>query len=228
MPEKIKWGIKSGAAVAAFLISDVLFTEIYALFLMRLNLEERWITLCFEMGSSLITLLLAFPVFVLVMGVWGKLQTFHIKATEPLSVWGYLAYAALAALPMALLWGMELVLFWQGGLWAEDINSLMPESWTNTVLFSCLLLPVMEEMMFRGILLHKLLPLGTGYAIWLTTCFFVIIHYNNPVNMILSFAAGFALAHMTARVKGILPAVLFHIGINFLGQAIFPLYIALA
>lgn len=228
MSEKIKWGIKSGVAVAAFLISDMLFTEIYALFLMRLNLEERRIRPCFQTGSSLITLLLAFPVFVLVMRVWGKLQKFHIKAAEPLSVRGYLAYAALAASPMALFMGMELVLFWQGGLWEEDIRAIMPESWINTVLFSCLLLPVMEEVMFRGILLHKLLPLGTGYAIWLTTCFFVIIHYNNPVNMILSLATGFALAHMTARAKGILPAVLFHIGINFLGQVIFPLYIALA
>ena len=219
--EKFKWGIKSGTAVIAFLISDMMFAEIYALFLMHLNMEEYRLRILFQTGSALITLVLAFPVFTLVMRCWGKLQKFHIKGNG-LSIWNYPAYALLAMAPVAFLGGMEIFLLWQGRISPEDLRTLTPENVVYTLLVSCLLLPVMEEIMFRGILLHKLLPLGTGYAILLTTCFFVAIHYNNPANMILSLATGLILAHMTVKAGGILPAVIFHIGINLLGQIILP------
>lgn len=219
--EKIKWGIKSGIAVIAFLISDMLFAEIYAFFLMNLNMEERWLRLCFQTGSTVITLFLAFPVFTLVMRCWGKLQKFHLKGKR-LPVWNYLAYALLAVAPVAFLGGIEIFLIRQGRISPEEISALTPENVIYTLLVSCILLPVMEEIMFRGILLHKLLPLGKTYAILLTTCFFVVIHYNNPANMILSFAMGLILAHMAVKAGGILPTIIFHIVINLLGQIILP------
>lgn len=222
MLEKFKWGIKSGVAVIAFLISDMLFTEIYAFFLMNLDMDESLLRLYFPIGSSLITLMLAFPIFILVMRVWGKLQKFHIKGESQLHIQNYLLYAILIIIPVVILWGIELVLIWQGQISLEDISGLTPENMITTVIFNCILFPVMEEIMFRGILLHRLLPLGKGYSVLLTTCFFVMIHYNNPVNMLLSFVMGLVFAYMVIRAKGILPTIIFHIGINLFGQVILP------
>ncbi len=227
MKEKFKLGLKAGSAVIAFLISDSLLTEIYAFLLMNLDMDEHWIRTFYRIGSVLITLLAAFPIFILVMRIWGKLPRFHVKGTASLPLRKYLVYTVLAVLPMVFLWGMEIFLIRQGQISSEDIISLTPENMIYTLVFSCVLLPAMEEIMFRGILLHKLLPLGTRYAILLTTCFFVIIHYNNPVNMLLSLATGLVLTHMAVKAKGILPAIIFHIGINLLGQVVLPLCIGL-
>lgn len=222
MLEKFKWGIKSGAAVIAFLVSDMLFTEIYAFFLMNLNMEEHLLRLYFPIGSSLITLLLAFPVFMLVMRGWGELQKFHIMGKSHLPIRKYLIYAILVLIPMALLWGMQLFMIWQGKISPEDISSFTSENMITVILFNCFLFPVMEEIMFRGVLLHRLLPLGTGFSVLMTTCFFVIYHYNNPINMLLSFVMGLVFAHMVIKANGILPAIIFHIGINVLGQIVIP------
>lgn len=227
MKEKFKWGLKAGSAVVAFLISDILLTEIYALLFMNLDMDEHWIRIFYRIGSVLITLLMAFPIFILVMRIWGKLPRFHVKGTDSLTCLNYLVYAVLAVIPMLFLWGIEIFLIHQGQILQEDIISLTPENVIYTLVFSCVILPVMEEIMFRGVLLHKLLPLGTRYAILMTTCFFVIIHYNNPVNMLLSLATGLVLTHMAVKAKGILPAIIFHIGINLLGQVVLPLCIGL-
>lgn len=45
MKEKFKCGIKAGAVVIIFLISDMLFTKIYTFFLMNLNVEEHLLRL---------------------------------------------------------------------------------------------------------------------------------------------------------------------------------------
>lgn len=223
MKEKIKWGVKAGSAVIAFLISDILISEIYAFLLMNIDIDEHWIRTFYQTGSVLITLLMAFPIFILVMRIWGKLPRFQLKGTASLPLRSYLVYAVLAIIPMLFLWGIEIFLIRQGQVLQEDIISLAPENMIYTIVFSCVLLPVMEEIMFRGILLHKLLPLGTRYAILMTICFFVMIHYNNPVNMLLSLATGLVLTHMAVKAKGILSAIIFHIGINLLGQVILPL-----
>lgn len=220
MKEKIKWGVKAGIAVIAFLISDTLLSEIYAFLLMNIDIDEHWIRTFYQTGSVLITLLMAFPIFILVMRIWGKLPRFNLKGTASLPLRKYLEYAVLAIIPMLFLWGIEIFLIRQGQILQEDIISLTPENMIYTIVFSCVLLPIMEEIMFRGILLHKLLPFGTRYAILLTTCFFVIIHYNNPVNMILSLAMGLVLTHMAVKAEGILPTIIFHIVLNLLGQVV--------
>lgn len=220
MKEKIKWGVKAGSAVIAFLISDILLSEIYAFLLMNIDIDEHWIRTFYQTGSVLITLLMAFPIFILVMRIWGKLPRFNLKGTASLPLRKYLEYAVLAIIPMLFLWGIEIFLIRQGQILQEDIISLAPENMIYTIVFSCVLLPIMEEIMFRGILLHKLLPFGTRYAILLTTCFFVIIHYNNPVNMILSLAMGLVLTHMAVKAEGILPTIIFHIVLNLLGQVV--------
>lgn len=228
MKEKIKWGVKAGCAVIAFLISDIVFTEIYAFLLMNIDIDEHWIRTFYQTGSVLITLLMAFPIFILVMKIWGKLPRFQLKGVASLPLRKYLVYAVLVVMPMLLLVGIEIFLIRHGQISQEDIISLTPENVIYTLVFSCVLLPVMEEIMFRGILLHKLLPLGTRYAILLTICFFVMIHYNNPINMLLSLATGLVLTHMAVKAKGIMPAIIFHIGINLLGQLILPLCIGLS
>ncbi|MDE6750065.1 MAG: CPBP family intramembrane metalloprotease [Lachnospiraceae bacterium] len=224
MKEKIKWGVKAGCAVIAFLISDILLSEIYAFLLMNLDMEERYIRAFYQTGSVLITLLMAFPIFILVMRIWGKLPRFHMKGTASLALRKYLIYAVLAIMPMLFLLGIEIFLISQGQISQEDIISLTPENMIYTLVFSCVLLPVMEEIMFRGVLLHKLLPFGTRYAILMTTCYFVIIHYNNPVNMLLSLVTGFVLTHIAVKAGGILPTIIFHIVLNLLGQVVLPLF----
>lgn len=226
MKSKITMGIKAGIAVLAFHLSGLLLTEAFALVLMHTNLNEKWLKYLYTTGGSVITIFLAFPVFVIAMRVWGHLKPFHFKCAVKMSGRQHLLCVALSLLPMCILFGIEIYMLGNGTLQAADILNTEPFSLMDTVVFSCFLMPVTEEVMFRGILLHALLPYGQAYAILLTTIFFVSGHLN-PVNMLLSIIHGLMFACVAVKMKGIQYGVFYHIGINLLGQLIIPVFIVL-
>jgi len=219
-------GIKAGIAVLAFHLAEFLLTEAYAFVLMHTNLNDKWLKYLYITGGSVITVFLAFPIFVIAMRAWGHLKPFHFKCEVKMSGKQHLLCIVLSLLPMFILFGIEIYMLGNGALQAADIINTEPFSLIDTVVFSCFLMPVIEEVMFRGILLHALLPYGQVYAIVLTTVFFVTGHLN-PVNMLLSIIHGLLFACVAVKTKGIQYGVFYHIGINLLGQFIIPLSIVL-
>ncbi len=222
---KIVMGIKAGIAILAFHLSGFLLTEVFAFALMHTNLNDKWKMYLYIAGGSVITIFLAFPIFVIVMRAWGHLKPFHFKCEEKMSGREHLLCVVLSLLPMCILFGIEIYMLKNGAIQAADIINTELFNLIDIVIFSCILMPVVEEIMFRGILLHALLPYGQIYAVVLTTFYFVTGHLN-PVNMLLSIVHGLLFAYITIKTKGIKYGVYYHMGINFLGQLIIPLCIA--
>ncbi len=90
-----------------------------------------------------------------------------------------------------------------------------------TFIFVCVVAPVFEELMFRKILLNKLLPYGKKLSVIVSAFAFGLFHGN--LNQIFyAFILGLIFAHLTISSGKINYAIILHIVINTLGSVVFP------
>ncbi len=85
---------------------------------------------------------------------------------------------------------------------------------TATTLMGCVIAPVLEEMLFRGVILRGFLQrYERGHAIWASAALFGLAHLN-----IYQFAAalllGAASGWLYARSRSLLPSIALHAGYN--------------
>lgn len=80
-------------------------------------------------------------------------------------------------------------------------------------IYSCIIAPVTEEMLFRGMLLKVFSRANQRFGIFATAAFFGIAHGNLP-QFILAFTLGIFLAHITLKHNSIVPAIVVHIFVN--------------
>lgn len=106
---------------------------------------------------------------------------------------------------------------------SESIDS-MPV-WA-TVIFVVILAPILEELVFRGIVCKKLLVLGEGYAIILPAAFFALCH-GNFYQLFYAFTLGCFFSFIYVRTGKLIYSMLYHMVINLLGGVIAPLILEL-
>ena len=90
-----------------------------------------------------------------------------------------------------------------------------------TLLFAVLLGPALEELMFRRLILSRLLPFGEGFAILGSSLLFALFHAN-LAQFFYAFAVGVVLAYVTVVTGRLRYSVTLHCAINFCGS-ILPL-----
>lgn len=81
------------------------------------------------------------------------------------------------------------------------------------VLFFCVLAPVCEEFIFRGVILQSLRPYGRGFAILFSSLLFAMMH-GNVGQFPLTFLVGLALGYFVIRFDSIWATVLMHASVN--------------
>ena len=92
--------------------------------------------------------------------------------------------------------------------------------WLNFV-FVALLAPVLEELVFRKLLCGKLLPLGEGWAIFISAAVFGLGH-GNFYQLFYAFALGAFFAFIYVKTGKIIYSMIYHIAINTLGGVVAP------
>lgn len=70
--------------------------------------------------------------------------------------------------------------------------------------------PLVEEFLFRGIILQKLKRYGTWFAILTSALLFALFH-GDLVQAVFAFFCGIALAFVTLKTKNLWPAVIIHL-----------------
>ncbi len=96
----------------------------------------------------------------------------------------------------------------------ESAVSSMPP-WA-TFLFVVLLAPLREELVFRGLICRRLLPLGEGWAIVLSSAFFALFH-GNFYQVFYAFTLGCFFSFIYLKTGKLVYTVLFHMAVNFVG-----------
>ncbi|MEE9336551.1 MAG: type II CAAX endopeptidase family protein [Methylococcaceae bacterium] len=136
-------------------------------------------------------------------------RTINFKNTA----WGYYLIAIVLAVIIwfADFW-LQLFFFLDDG--KKDGISLQTEinhfGILSIVIASCLLAPIAEEILFRGILLKGLLEKFNPFtAIIISALIFAAIHFSSE-DFISLFVAAFGYALLTIKAQSILPAILAH------------------
>lgn len=90
-----------------------------------------------------------------------------------------------------------------------------------TLLYACVLAPVMEELVFRKLLLDRLRPCGDRTAIWVSAVAFGLFHMNLS-QIFYAVAVGAVFAYVTLRSGSIRTSILLHMLVNFTGSFAVP------
>lgn len=109
-----------------------------------------------------------------------------------------------------------------GMLRGKEAGNLLDNALTGmrpltVLIFGVLIGPVLEEFIFRGILLRKLRRYGEGVCIFASAFLFASFH-GNIGQLFYAFALGALFAYVTLRSGRIRTAVLLHMLINFVGM----------
>ena len=83
--------------------------------------------------------------------------------------------------------------------------------------YACLLGPVLEELLYRGVLLQSMRKYNERFAIFLSAAIFGLMHQNYQ-QFILGFLIGIPLAVVTIQSGSIVPAIFTHIVVNTSGM----------
>lgn len=79
--------------------------------------------------------------------------------------------------------------------------------------YACLLGPILEELLYRGVLLQSMRKYNERFAIFLSAIIFGLMHQNYQ-QFILGFLVGIPLAVVTIKSGSVLPAIITHIIMN--------------
>ncbi len=92
----------------------------------------------------------------------------------------------------------------------------------GTFIFIVIVAPIIEEIVFRGILCKRLLFLGEGYAVALSAACFALVH-GNFYQLFYAFTLGCFFSFIYVKTGKLRYTVLYHMGINFIGGFLSPL-----
>lgn len=82
-----------------------------------------------------------------------------------------------------------------------------------TALYTCVIAPVTEELLMRGVILKNASRVSQRFGILLTAFLFSIMHENLP-QFLFTFPLGILLGYITIRHNSLYPAILVHMAVN--------------
>ena len=107
-----------------------------------------------------------------------------------------------------------------GNSMTNPLNSvILPNSWIWNLVFAGILSPIIEELMFRGIMLNKLRCYGDKIAIITTALLFGLFH-GNFHQFFYATALGLVFAYVALKTGTIKYSIILHITINILGGVV--------
>lgn len=81
--------------------------------------------------------------------------------------------------------------------------------------------PIMEEFVYRKVILSRLLPYGEAFAAITSGLLFALMH-GNLSQFFYAFALGTFWAYLTIRTGSILYTIFLHVAANFIGTIVMP------
>lgn len=210
---------------AASLVLSVLLTNVVQIIMDAVNGKAGTDTYEYMYNSSIIVginmlvFLISNVVFTFVGLKWAGYKARSLIKTRDFTFGRGVQYCLIAA----FLWTasvycgtfVEMIMNKFGMTCAVDQTGLgeTPLAMAVMYLYSCIIAPVTEEMMFRGMLLKVFSRANQRFAIFATAFFFGLAHGNIP-QFILAFVMGIFLAQVTMKHNSIIPAIVVHIFVN--------------
>ena len=90
-----------------------------------------------------------------------------------------------------------------------------------TIIFMCIIAPLLEELFFRKIVCDRLLVLGEGYAVFVSSVLFGLIH-RNFYQFAYAFFLGLLFSFIYVKTGKIRYSAIYHMILNFFGGVVTP------
>ena len=117
---------------------------------------------------------------------------------------------------------MGLVGLLRGQAVENPVDNMADYPLALNLLLGCVIAPVCEEYLFRGLLLNRLRPYGERFAVWASALCFGLFH-GNFSQFFYACAIGVLFAGVVLKTGRLRQAMLLHALINFVGTGLIPL-----
>ena len=117
---------------------------------------------------------------------------------------------------------MGLVGLLRGQTVENPVDNMADYPLALNLLLGCVIAPVCEECLFRGLLLNRLRPYGERFAVWASALCFGLFH-GNFSQFFYACAIGVLFAGVVLKTGRLRQAMLLHALINFVGTGLIPL-----
>lgn len=104
----------------------------------------------------------------------------------------------------------------------NPLDSVIGGNLVLQILILAVSAPIVEEIIFRKLLLNRLRPYGDKTAIWVSALAFALFH-GNLSQALYAMVLGMIFAYVVIRTNDIRYSIALHMIINLLGSAIMPL-----
>lgn len=117
---------------------------------------------------------------------------------------------------------MGLVGLLRGQTVENPVDNMADYPLALNLLLGCVIAPVCEEYLFRGLLLNRLRPYGERFAVWASALCFGLFH-GNLNQFFYAFAVGALFSYITLRTGRLRYTILIHAIANGVSVAVMPL-----
>lgn len=107
----------------------------------------------------------------------------------------------------------------------NPLDTVVGDNLVLQVLVLCVAAPIVEELIFRKLLLDRLRPYGDKIAIWVTALAFALLH-GNLSQVLYALALGMIFAYVVLRTNDVRYTIALHLIINLLGSTVMPMMVA--
>lgn len=173
--------------------------------------------------------LTTFPMYLVMM---KKLPTYPAKETKSLSLKEFIklfiiSIAATYIFNFVSIFINLILAFIKGGDILNPLGTaLQNSSLIYTFLFTVVFAPIVEEIIFRGVLINKLRCYGDKVCI-LVSAFTFALYHGNLSQILYAFVLGAIFAYVVLKCGNIKYSILLHMSVNFCGSVLFPMIVSL-
>ena len=184
-------------------------------------LEQPWVN---YIAIAISFYFIGFPIFYVMV---RKLPDSEKKESKSLSVGKmillfFMSYAILYVVNFLTTILLMIIAAIKGSEIMNPIANVVGTSnWIWSLIFAGILSPIVEEMLFRGIMLNKIRMYGAKVAIITTAILFGLFHANFS-QFFYAVALGLVFAYVTLKTGTIKYSIILHIAVNMVGSVIMP------
>lgn len=132
----------------------------------------------------------------------------------------FVAYLTMYAGNLVSVYLIELIYSASGNMLENPLEQSVDATplWAN-VLFVAILAPILEELVFRGMICKRLLALGEGFAVVFSGIFFAMLH-GNLYQLFYAFTLGCLFGLIYVKTGKVIYSIIYHVFINFIGTVV--------
>ena len=211
------------AYVAATVLAAIL-VAIVNLFAPEVMSSADFVAIANNLLNVLAIYCVALPILLMILSPLPKITPYKEK------LGGKAWFGGLCVSFFAMMLGSSLsnsvIIFIQnlsGMTLTNPVSEMVGQSsiWIDIV-FIAILVPILEEILFRKIICDRLLPLGEGYAIVLSAAIFGLSH-GNFFQFFYAFFVGLVFGLIYVKTGKLIYTVLYHCILNFSGSVVVTL-----